>query len=111
MARRLWADLNDIDESGHVVSTVSEAEPGVVLEAGAEVLAGNDEGDLWRMRVVSVDGGGWVRLELVSTVRVAPLRREPGDRARGPQAGTATERDRGRTRISKAITDELKAED
>lgn len=64
------------------MSAVSEAEPGVVLEAGAEVLAGNDGGDLWRMRVVSVDDNGWVRLEFVSTVEAAPLRQAPGGRAR-----------------------------
>lgn len=54
-------------------STVREAEPGVVVEAGAEVLAGNDEGDLWRMRVVSVDAEGWVRLDFVGTITVAPV--------------------------------------
>lgn len=45
MERQIWADFNDIDRSGHTTTLSKFAEPGAVIELGARVLAGDDEGN------------------------------------------------------------------
>ena len=61
MQRDIWVDFNDVD--GGVVTTLSKfAEPGVRLAVGVSLVVGDEDGNLCKAEVVSVDSEGLVQL-------------------------------------------------
>lgn len=51
--RDIWVEFNDIDASGRVVTYADLARPGVDLSVGAQVVAGDNEGNTARACVVA----------------------------------------------------------
>jgi hypothetical protein len=50
--RDIWVEFNDLDDRGRVTTYADVAEPGVPLFRGALVVAGDDEGNRARARVI-----------------------------------------------------------
>jgi hypothetical protein len=62
--RDIWADFNDVDESGVARTLQRFAEPGIHVAPGVELLVGDAEGNLCKGRVIDITEKGVVSLEL-----------------------------------------------
>jgi hypothetical protein len=64
--RDVWVELNDVDDRGQVVTFSDFADPGVTMARGAVVVAGDDEGNRARARVIDIQPceGGPTRITL-----------------------------------------------
>jgi len=62
--RDIWVDFNDVDEHCHASALLRHSTPGTQITAGAWVIAGDDDGNLCRARVVDVQESGLVELAL-----------------------------------------------
>ena len=62
--RDIWVDFNDVDERGVARTLEKFAEPGISIAPGAELLAGDDDGNLCKGRVIDITPKGVVALEL-----------------------------------------------
>lgn len=62
--RQVWVDFNDVDDRGQTTTLARFAEPGVHLDLGLQVVAGDDDGNVCDARVVDMGRDGSVVLAL-----------------------------------------------
>jgi hypothetical protein len=60
--RDIWIDFNSIDDQGVVTTLAEFAEPDVNLVVDSWLVAGDDEGNLCKARVVELTPDGVVKL-------------------------------------------------
>jgi hypothetical protein len=60
--RDIWIDFNSIDDQGVVTTLAEFAEPDVNLAVDSWLVAGDDEGNLCKARVVELTPDGVVKL-------------------------------------------------